>query len=453
MEQIAKLGVVDCLDHIGEEIVLQGWVQVLRVHGKIAFMDLRDGSGIIQVGAFNAELANTFASFSVQDVVEIKGLVKKREERYINKKLPLGEIEIEAKEAKLISKSAEMPFDMAGKDLNLELPTLLDYRALTLRHPKVSSIFKIQEAVIDSFRNFFKEKGFTEFQAPVIIPQTAEGGSEVFEVEYFGHKAFLSQSPQFYKQILVGVFGKVFSVNKTLRAEPSITTRHLAEVTTLDTEFGFINSWSEVLDVAEEVIKYICNEVHEKCAYELSLHSATVPQVKDTIPRLKLREAQDIILQRTGRDNRKEPDLTPEDEREISKWAIEEKGSDFVFITHYPVEKRPFYTYEDPEDPGFTLSADMLCRGLEIMTGGQRIHELKTLEESAKKRGIDLQKSELYLQAFKYAMPPEGGFSFGSERVVMQILGLSNVREASLFPRDMERVDVRFSAVEKDSNN
>jgi nondiscriminating aspartyl-tRNA synthetase len=429
--------------------VLKGWVQVLRVHGKIAFLDLRDGSGIIQVGAFTPELADIFSSFSVQDVIEIQGFVKKREERYINKNLLLGGIEIEAKSAKLISKSEEMPFDMAGKELHLELPTLLDYRSLTLRHPKVSAIFKVQEVVIDSFRNFFKERGFTEFQSPVIIPQTAEGGAEVFEVDYFGHKAFLSQSPQFYKQILVGVFGKVFSVNKTLRAEPSITTRHLAEVTTLDTEFGFINSWTDVLDIAEEAIIYICHEVEEKCAYELSLFNATVPVVKDRIPRLKLREAQKIILEKTGRDNTNEPDLTPEDEREIGRWALEEKGSDFVFITHYPVEKRPFYTFEDPEDPGYTLSADMVGRGVEVMTGGQRIHELGKLLENAKKRGINLAKSELYFQAFKYAMPPEGGFSFGSERIVMQILGLSNIREASLFPRDMERVDARFSAVEK----
>lgn len=449
MEEKSKISILDCLDHVGEEVVLQGWVQVLRVHGKIAFMDLRDGSGIIQVGAFSPELAEIFASFSVQDVVEIHGLVKKRDERYINKNLPLGKIEIEAKDAKLISKSEEMPFDMAGKELNLELPTLLDYRSLTLRHPKVSAIFKVQEVVIDSFRNFFKEKGFTEFQSPVIIPQTAEGGAEVFEVDYFGHKAYLSQSPQFYKQILVGVFGKVFSVNKTLRAEPSITTRHLAEVTTLDTEFGFINSWSDVLDMAEEAILYICREVSEKCSYELSLFNAEIPKAEHGIPRLKLREAQNIILERTGRDNLREPDLTPEDEREIGRWAFEEKQSDFVFISHYPVEKRPFYTFEDPDDVGYTLSADMIGRGVEVMTGGQRIHEIEKLKENAKKRGINLEKSELYFQAFKYGMPPEGGFSFGSERIVMQILGLSNIREASLFPRDMERVDARFSAVEK----
>lgn len=443
---------LDCLEKIGEIVTLEGYVAVVRAHGKIAFIDLKDRSGIIQVGAFEGDLPQEFGKLGTQDIVRIKGLVKARGEKYANPHIPTGTIEIEAKSLEVIQKSAEMPFDMAGRDLNLELPTLLDNRGLTLRHPKIAAIFKVQEVIIDSFRNALKEKGFTEFQAPVIIPQGAEGGSEVFEVDYFGKKAYLSQSPQFYKQILVGVFERVFAVNKTLRAEPSITTRHLAEVTTLDAEFGFINSWSDVLDMAEYVIRYVFDKVEHQNGAELALYGATVPTITSEIPRLKLREAQEIILKRTGRDNRAEPDLTPEDEREICRWSMEEKGSELVFVTHYPVEKRPFYTYEDPKDPGYTLSADLIGRGTEWMTGGQRINDLEKLTENAKKRGIDLQKSELYFQAFKYALPPEGGFSFGSERITMHILGLSNVREASLFPRDMERVDTRFTAAhEKES--
>jgi nondiscriminating aspartyl-tRNA synthetase len=304
--------------------------------------------------------------------------------------------------------------------------------------------------VIDAFREALQKKDFTEFQAPVIIPQTAEGGSEVFEVKYFEYKAFLAQSPQFYKQILVGVFERVFSVNKTLRAEPSVTTRHLTEVTTLDAEQGFIEDWTELMDTVEYVIKYIFERVEKECAKELKLFSVTVPKTSNPIPRLKLREVQDIIFKRTGRDNRNEPDLQPDDEKEICKWALEEKGSELIFVTHYPVEKRPFYTYEDPEDPGYTLSFDLLGRGTEWLTGGQRIHQLDKLTENAKRRGIDLQKSELYIQAFKYGMPPEGGFSFGSERITMHILELQNVREASLFPRDMERVDIRLSTLNQE---
>ncbi|OGH12747.1 MAG: aspartate--tRNA(Asn) ligase [Candidatus Levybacteria bacterium RIFCSPHIGHO2_01_FULL_40_10] len=446
--QVARSTIISAIEQVGKEIKLAGWVERVRSHGKISFFDLRDRSGTIQIAAFDEEAAQV-SSLSVQDVVEIEGEVKARDEKYINPEIETGSVEIRLKKLKVISKAAEMPFDMGGKDLDLELPTLLDFRALTLRHPKIAPIFKVQEVVIDSFRKAMQEKEFTEFQSPVIIPQTAEGGAEVFEVDYFGHKAFLAQSPQFYKQILVGVYERVFTVNKTLRAEPSITTRHLAEVTTLDAEFGFIDSWLDVLLMAEYTIKYILAAVAEKAEKELEVYSASLPKVAESIPRLKLREAQEIIMKRTGRDNRKEPDLTPEDEREISKYALQEKGSDLIFITHYPVEKRPFYTYEDPDDPGYTLSADLIGKGIEWMTGGQRINDPALLTENAKKRGIDIKKSDLYLQAFAYGMPPEGGFSFGSERIVMQILGLSNIREASLFPRDMERVDTRFSKTEK----
>lgn len=436
---------VSCLEKVGQEIMLEGWVQVVRAHGKIAFIDLRDRSGLIQVGAFEERLAHEFGLLGSQDVIRVFGAVKKRDDKYVNTHISTGTVEIEAKKLELIQKSEAMPFDMAGKDLNLELPTLLDHRGLTLRHPKVAAIFKVQEVVIDAFREALKEKGFTEFQSPVIIPQGAEGGSEMFMVDYFGKKAFLAQSPQFYKQIMVGVFERVFTVNKTLRAEPSITTRHLAEATTLDAEFGFINSWTDVLDMAEYCVKYIFDKVEHLCGEQLELLGATLPRIESEIPRIKLREAQKIIQEKTGRDCSNEPDLAPEDEREICKWATEEKGSELIFITHYPVEKRPFYAYEDSEDPGYTLSADLLGRGVEWMTGGQRITKPEVLTKNATKRGIDLTKSELYFQAFKYGMPPEGGFSFGSERITMHILGLSNIREASLFPRDMERVDTRFS--------
>ena len=199
-------------------------------------------------------------------------------------------MEIEAKEIKILAKAETLPFDMGGKDLNLELPTLLDHRGLTLRHPKIAAIFKVQETVIDSFRKACKEKGFTEFQSPVIIPQGAEGGSEVFEIKYFDHKAYLSQSPQFYKQIMVGVFEKIFTVNKTLRAEPSVTTRHLTEVTTLDAEFGFIDSWTDVMDMAEYVIKFMIDSVNKQNADVLKIYDATIPKVSEKIPRIKLKK-------------------------------------------------------------------------------------------------------------------------------------------------------------------
>lgn len=440
--------IAETVGKIDQEVLLKGWVRIIRSHGKLAFLDLRDYSGTVQVVVnqqVSDEAFKVASELHPEFAVEVVGLVKKRPQKTENKELTTGSVEIEAKKINILQKAEVLPFDMGGKDLVLEIPTLLDHRGLTLRHPKVAAIFKLQETVIDSFRKACKEKGFTEFQSPVIIPQGAEGGSEVFEVKYFDHKAYLSQSPQFYKQIMVGVFERVFSVNKTLRAEPSVTTRHLTEVTTLDAEFGFIDSWTDVMDMAEYVIKFMLESASAQSGDVLKMYDATTPKVSAKIPRLKLREAQEIIFKRTGRDNRQESDLQPEDEREICKWALEEKDSDLVFITHYPVAKRPFYTFEDPEDPGYTLSFDLIGRGTEWMTGGQRINDYNKLVENAKKRGIDLEKSEIYLQAFRYGMPPEGGFSFGSERVTMHILGLKNVREASPFPRDMERVDERFT--------
>lgn len=437
--------IIETNSKIDEVVKVEGWIQSRRDHGKIGFLDVYDRSGIIQVFC----TGDLLGELRAQDVVAITGKVNKRPEKLINPNIPTGEIELEAQSIEILSKAEELPFDMGQKDLDLQLPTLLDYRGLTLRHPKVKAVFKVQEVVVDSFRRALKEKDFTEFQSPVIIPQAAEGGSEVFEVSYFEHKAYLSQSPQFYKQIMVGAFERVFTVNKTLRAEPSVTTRHLTEATTLDAEFGFIESWEDVINMAEYVIKYILENVEKDCKELLDLYNFSIPKTSDKLPRLKLREAQQIIFERTGRDNRNEPDLEPEDEREICRWALEEKGSDLVFITHYPVKKRPFYTYEDPEDPGYTLSFDLIGRGVEWLSGGQRINNLDTLVKNAQERGIDVHKSELYIQAFKYGMPPEGGFSFGSERIVMHILGLANIREASLFPRDMERVDIRLSTLKK----
>lgn len=436
---------VDCLELIGQEVRIAGWVQTVRKHGKIAFFDLRERSGILQIGAFDPSIVEAVSKLNPQDVVEVKGIVKKREERFVNKEMMLGTIEVEASFVSLLVASAAMPFDMGGKDLVLEIPTLLDNRALTLRHPKVSAIFKLQNVVIDAFRRFMQSQDFTEFQPPLIIPAIPEGGAEVFEVKYFENKAFLAQSPQLYKQILVGVFERVFSVNKIFRAEPSVTTRHLTEVISLDAEMGFINDWIDVRKMAESTIKFILRAVEEKCKDELEMLGATIPKVSDELPSLKLREAQQIIYDRTKRDNRNEKDLSPEDEREICKWATEEKDSELVFISHYPTKTRPFYTYPDPENPEYNQGFDLLGRGTEWMTGGRRINDYDILYKHAVEWGINPDKIKLYLDAFRYGIPPEGGFAFGAERITMHILGLQNIREASLFPRDMERIDERFS--------
>ena len=432
---------------VGEKIKISGFVHVVRAHGKIAFADITDRSGILQVVG-----KEDLAVLRPQYVVEIEGTVNERPEKMVNDKIETGKVELYADKITVLSKADEMPFDMGAQELNLELPTLLDYRSLTLRHPKVKAIFKVQEVVIDAFRRALQAKDFFEFQAPSIISSAPEGGADIFEVKYFDHKAYLAQSPQLYKSLLVGVFERVFSVNKIFRAEPSVTTRHLTEVVSLDAEFGFIKDYVEVKKMAEYVIKFILNEVNDKCQKQLAMYNAVIPAVSETIPMVKLREAQQIIYERTDRDVRKEKDFAPEDEKEICLWSKEKYGSDLVFVSHYPTKSRPFYTYPDPEDPEFNQGFDLIGRGTEWMTGGRRINDYKTIMEHVKDWKITPRNIELFLQAYKYGLPPLGGFAFGAERITMHILGLKNIREASLFPRDMERVDFRFSQNQKESS-
>jgi len=433
--------ITDTIDKIGKEVTLRGWVNTYRNHGKVSFIDLRDRTGLVQIVFVGIEEAKQLRS---EWVVEIKGIVKERPANLINRKLLTGKIEIEAKELEVISKASEVPFDTGGLELNVGLPILLDYRGLSLRHQKARAIFKVQESIIQTFRGSLVDQGFTEIQVPTIVPVATEGGSEVFKVQYFDHNTYLAQSPQLYKQIMVGVYERVFTLAHAYRAEPSVTTRHLTEYLSLDTEMGFIDSFEDIMVTVEKVVRDIFNTVAEERKLELDIFGATLPKLANKIPQIKMREAQQIIFERTKRDNRSEPDLEPEDEREICRYSLEKFGSDLIFITHYPTKKRPFYTYPDPDDPEFTCSFDLLGRGLEWVTGGRRINDYQMLIDHIKVWGNKPESFDLYLQAFKYGMPPEGGFAMGAERITMQILGLENIREASLFPRDMERVDIRL---------
>ncbi len=360
-----------------------------------------------------------------------------------------GTVEVELKKLTVIAPADTMPFDMGGKELNVELPTLLDYRSLTLKHPKVQQIFKLQAALAEEFRNAAQQLDCTEIFVPTIAAGATEGGSEVFTVNYYEHKAFMTQSPQLYKQIMVGVLERVFTIAKAYRAEPSVTTRHLSEATQMDIEIGYIENFEELLDALEFVGTSMIKNTSEKYPEILKAYGVNAPLVPQNIPRLTLREAQEIVTKRTGRDLSNELDLNPEDEKEICLWAQEEKKSDFVTITHFPTKKRAFYTMPDPENPEYSLSYDLLYKGLEILSGSQRINSYAELVEAMKKKDVDPGNFGMYLMAFKYGMPPEGGFSFGLERLTMKLLDLGNVREASLFPRDMERVDERLSKKEE----
>lgn len=429
----------------GETVKLQGWVDTKRDHGKLTFIDLRDRSGKVQCVGYQK-----MGELTPETVVELIGVVKQRPERMVNPDLPTGTVEVDVQDYTVLATPAEaLPFDLGKAELDVELPTLLDHRPVSLRHPKVQAIFKVQAVIIDSFREFLKSEDFMEFQAPVITPAVAEGGSEVFEVNYFDKKAYLTQSPQLYKQIVMSAFERVFSVNKVFRAEPSVTSRHITEIVSLDAEMAFIESWEDVKVMADRVIKHIFQQLTEKCAEELKLFDVTLPSVVEKTPTLSLTEAQEKIFEKTGKDVRGEKDLNPEDERAICAIIKEETGSDLVFVYGYPTKKKPFYVYPNPENPEFNEGMDLLCRGVELLSGGRRVNDYQQLLTHVKEWKMDPEKIKLFLEAFKYGVPPEGGFAFGAERITMQVLGLKNVREAVMFPRDMERVDFRLSTIQE----
>ena len=428
---------------IGEEIKLAGWVDVRRDHGKLIFIDLRDMSGKAQMVALpnHKEAHNAASKLRSECVVEIIGKVNKRPEKMVNKNEELGEVEVEITEVKILSE-AEIPFE---KDAVTNLDTHLDNLPLTLRTEKSKAVFKVQAETVKAFREFLNQENFTEFQAPKLIGEDAEGGANSFDVTYFKHIAHLAQSPQLYKQIMVGVFERVFAVGNVYRAEKHSTTRHLNEYTSLDMEMGFIQDHTDIMKMENRLLKFIINVLKETCAKEFEFLKATVPEVPENIPAMKLREAQEIIKKETGEDCTKEPDLEPQHERWLCEYAKKQFGSDFIFITHFPMAKRPFYTHEDENDIGYAKGFDLLFRGVEITTGAQRIHKYAELVEALKQKGLNPDKFSFYLQAFKCGVPPHGGFGMGLERLTAKLLGLENVKEATLFPRDLNRIDTLLS--------
>ncbi len=430
---------------VGQDVLVKGWISVRRDQGKLIFFDIRDRSGVVQAVVLPKSAAIEVAKdTSLEYVVSVEATVNARPEKNRNPNMENGDIELEVKGLTILARAESLPFDMSVDGFNLDLTTELDHRALTLRHPRLRAIFKVQSVIIDSFREFMKSQDFFEFQAPAIVPATAEGGAEVFEIDYFEKKAYLSQSPQLYKQIVMSAFERVFSVNKIFRAEPSATTRHLTEVVSLDAEMAFIDSWKDVRDMSEATVRYILEQIASRCARELEFLGAVLPAMTEKTPTLSLTEAQEKLYVKTGREVRGQKDLNPEDERELCEIIKAETGSDFVYVHGYPTRLKPFYVYPDPEKPEFNEGMDLLCRGLEWLSGGRRINEYTQLLKHVEKWNMDPKKIEMFLEAFRYGVPPEGGFAFGAERMTMQILGLKNVREAAMFPRDMNRIDERL---------
>lgn len=433
----------------GETVLIKGWVNVRRDQGKMIFLDFRDMTGVVQgVILPGSEAMEAGKQLRQEFVVAVEGKVNERPEKNKKEGVLNGDIELEILNINILAEAAPMPFDMSLEGFNLDLPTELDNRALTLRHPKIQAVFKIQETVIDSFREIMKQNMFFEFQAPSIAPATAEGGAEVFKINYFDKSAYLSQSPQLYKQIVMTAFERCFSVNKVFRAEPSATTRHLTEIVSLDAEMAFIDSWEDVKDMAEATIRHILEEIQRKNSHELEILKVELPVMIEKTPTLSLREAHQKIFEAYGRDNRGDKDLSSQDEVEIAEIIKKETGSDFVFVYGYPTRQKPFYVYPSETEPEYNEGVDLICRGRELLSGGRRINNYEQLEKHVEIWGLDPKTISMFLQAFKYGVPPEGGFAFGAERIVMQFLNLPNVRQAVIFPRDMNRIDERLEGAE-----
>ncbi len=434
-------------EHIETSVTIQGWVDVARNQGKVAFFDFRDRSGIIQGVVFGKpEVLEIAQTLKQEYVVSVTGVVHARPDKMVNPNVQNGDIELEITAIEIIAQASALPFDLDGE---LSLETLLDYRPLTLRRKRERAIFRVQHTILKAYRAFLTSEGFTEFQAPKLVGGDAEGGAEVFRVEYFNDNyAYLATSPQLYKQMMAGVFERVFAAGATFRAERSSTSRHLSEISMLDLEMAFIKDHTDVMRLVTALMRAITETVTTECAAELKLLGVENPLAPLAFPTYTLREAQALILKETGVDKTKEPDLEPEDERFLCEYAHKNLGSDFVFVTHFPTKKRPFYTHVDPENPEFTRSFDLLFRGLEMCSGSQRVHDYATLVNRIKEKGLDPDKFDFYLQAFKYGIPPHGGIGMGLERLTAKFCGLQNVKEGTLFPRDMNRIDTLLTQPE-----
>ena len=399
-----------------ETIMLRGWVHKIIDLSHVVFVKLRDKSGIVQLVCDKDQVKD----LRLENAIEVIGT------KCENEKAP-GGIEITVKDIKIVGATyyEKLPFEVNSFKNKVALETQLDHRTIALRRPEIRAIFKVQNEIETAFRNYLKEKNFEQIHTAKIIDSSTEGGSEMFTVNYFDRRSFLAQSPQFYKQMMVGAgFERVFEIGHAYRAELHNTWRHLNEYVSLDVEMGFIN--------------YLYKHLNKTCQKELEMYKIELPD-KVKIPRIRLDEAHKILLEKY---NKKSPigNIDAEGEVLISKYVKEKYNCDFVFLTKYPVSKRPMYTMPDDEDKNLTKSFDLIFDGLEITTGGQRINDYKMLKENIEKFGLNPEDFDFYLETFKYGMPPHGGFAIGLERLTMKILKLSNIREATLVPRDMKRL-------------
>ncbi len=418
----------------GTTIILEGAVHSIRDMGEIAFVILRKREGLIQTVWEEGKTDMELSEIREGDYIHVTGQIKDEERAPHGKEVRLSTIR------HLSHVSCPLPLPIDKWKLNTSLEAKLDRRSLSLRNIRERARFRIQEGIVRGFRDFLYEQGFTEIHTPKIGAKSAEGGANMFRLSYFHRPAVLQQSPQLYKQMMVGVFDRVFETGPVFRAEKHNTRRHLNEYTSLDFEMGYIHSFLDICAMETGFLQYTMNLLEKEYSKELKLLDITLPDV-GKIPYVRFDEAKRLVSEKYNRKIRNPFDLEPEEEELIGKYFKEEYDADFVFVTHYPSKKRPFYAMDDPEDTRYTLSFDLLYHGLEITTGGQRIHDLSMLEEKIEAKGMTEEGLEQYLDAFRFGMPPHGGLGIGLERLTMQLLGKDNVREACLFPRDMSRLE------------
>ncbi|OLB33298.1 MAG: aspartate--tRNA(Asn) ligase, partial [Ktedonobacter sp. 13_2_20CM_53_11] len=407
-----RIRTVEVGEHVGERVRVAGWLHSLRRLGGVNFLVIRDGWGIVQVVTESeAELGPLQDGvLGVESIVAVEGVV-------VSEAQAPGGVELHQPRIEVITPVTEVPpVPLNKRKITANIGTLLDHAVVTNRHPARRAVLRLGAGVMAGFRSTLIERGFTEIQTPKIVAAATESGANVFKLDYFGRPAFLAQSPQFYKQAMVGVFERVFEVGPVFRAEPHDTTRHINEYVSLDAEFGFIENHFTVMALLRDVIAGILTTLHEQDAAELKILQVKMPEVPEEIPHMFFPEAQELIYKRYKTDVRGEPDLSPQDERWLGEWARQEFGSDFLFVTGYPMRKRPFYTHPDPEHPEYSNSFDLLFRGTELVTGGQRLHLYSDYIAALERAHLPIEPFEAYLEAFKYGMPPHGGFAIGLER-------------------------------------
>jgi nondiscriminating aspartyl-tRNA synthetase len=420
-------------EHVGEQVQLAGWLHRFRQLSHVSFLILRDAKGLAQVVVEDPELSERLAGMHNESVLLVQGTAAAEPQAP-------GGVEVHDPAVELLAPAYPPPFDLFRPTLKAQLPTILDHAPLALRHPHHRAYFEMASASMEGFRATLRSRNFTEIQTPKIVAAATESGSNVFAIDYFGRPAYLAQSPQFYKQTMVGVFERVFEVGPVFRAEPHDTPRHLNEYVSLDAEMGFIQDHTTVMGVLRDVIAGMAEAVREKAPDAASLLGVRLPEVPASIPAIHFDDAQKMIAMETGEDVIGEPDFAPAHERWLGEWAMREYGAEFLFVVGYPMAKRPFYTHPDPQRPQFSNSFDLLFRGMELVTGGQRLHLYESYLASLAARNLELEPLEGYLQAFKYGMPPHGGFAIGLERWVARLVEAGNIRETTLFPRDMHRL-------------